>query len=74
MNELLEIREDAFRGANVRILKVDHRAARMQIEIRFAREPVRTWVEYEIAEPEQDPEDTTETTAEIQTPAGEEQQ
>ena len=42
----------AFSGVTARILKVERRLSRMQIEIPFARQLVKTWVEYEIVEPE----------------------
>lgn len=43
----LEISRESFKGAKVTILKVDHRAQRMQIEIWFAAQRIRTWIEYE---------------------------
>ena len=43
----LEISGESFKGAKVTILKVDHRAQRMQIEIWFAAQRIRTWIEYE---------------------------
>lgn len=45
---VLEISPDSFRGMNVSILRVDRRNSRMQIEIVFLRERIRTWVEFEI--------------------------
>ena len=48
----LELGPEAFGGAKVSILKVDRRAQRMQIEIRFARQMIRTWIEYEIVHEE----------------------
>lgn len=44
----LEISPDSFRGMDVSILRVDRRNSRMQIEIRFLRQKIRTWVEFEI--------------------------
>lgn len=48
----IRICEGAFEGLSTRILKVDHRGSRMMIEIPFSNRSVRTWVEYEIIEPE----------------------
>ena len=48
----IRIREGAFEGVPAEIVKVDRRRARMMIEIPFANRSVRTWVEYEIVEPE----------------------
>ncbi len=50
-NGILEIGPKSFRGADVKITKVDRRNTRMQIEIRFLRQIIRTWIEYEIIEP-----------------------
>ncbi len=47
-NGMLEISLKSFRGADVKITKVDRRNTRMQIEIRFLRQIIRTWIEYEI--------------------------
>ena len=47
----IHLTEGAFSGLKAKILKVDHRAGRMQIEIPFARRLVKTWVEYEIVDP-----------------------
>ncbi len=44
----IQICRGAYEGLETRILKVDHRNARMQIEIPFAQILVKTWVEYEI--------------------------
>ncbi len=46
----IRISEGAFAGLQTKILKVDHRASRMQVEIPFAHQQVRTWLEYEIVE------------------------
>ena len=46
----IRICEGAFAGLETSILKVDRRASRMLVEIPFARQPVRTWLEYEIVE------------------------
>lgn len=50
---ILEITPQSFRGADVNITKVDRRNTRMQIEIRFLRQMIRTWIEYEIVKPEE---------------------
>ena len=47
----IRIAEGAFEGLESRILKVDRRHTRMQIEIPFNRQMIKTWVEYEIVEP-----------------------
>ncbi len=47
----IRIAEGAFEGVESRILKVDRRHTRMQIEIPFNRQMIKTWVEYEIVEP-----------------------
>lgn len=44
----IRICQGAFGGTTSRILKLDHRNGRMQVEISFARQKVRTWVEYEM--------------------------
>lgn len=44
----IQISKGAFGGARSKILKLDRRNGRMQIEISFAGQKVRTWVEYEI--------------------------
>ena len=49
----IRLTEGAFAGLKATILKVDHRAHRMQIEIPFAGRLVKTWVEYEIVTPEE---------------------
>ena len=48
----IRIRDGMFEGLETRILKVDHRASRMQVEIPFANQMIRTWLEYELAEPD----------------------
>ena len=48
----IRIREGVFEGLSTSILKVDRRCKRMLIEIPLIRQPVRTWVEYEIVERE----------------------
>ena len=50
---ILEIGPQSFRGADVRITKVDRRNTRMQIEIRFLTQIIRTWIEYEIVHSEE---------------------
>ena len=44
------IKDGAFAGTEVTILKVDRRNKRMKIEILFASNKVQTWVEYEISQ------------------------
>ena len=46
--QMIRICQGAFEGVETKILKVNRRNMRMQIEIPFAGRPVRTWVEYEI--------------------------
>lgn len=48
----IKIAGGAFEGVTAKILKVERRLSRMQIEIPFASQMVKTWVEYEIVEPE----------------------
>ena len=48
--DCIRIREGAFAGLETRILKVERRASRMLVEIPFADQAVRTWLEYEIVE------------------------
>ncbi len=55
----IRLTSGAFEGLSTRILKVDRRCSRMQIEIPFARQYIKTWVEYEIVEP--DPESVRKT-------------
>ena len=45
---MIHIRDGAYKGLSTRILRVDRRNKRMQIEIPFANRQVTTWVEYEI--------------------------
>ena len=55
-DQRIRLTEGAFAGLSAKILRVDHRARRMQIELPFAGRLVKTWVEYEITTPEmQDP-------------------
>lgn len=59
VGQRITVCEGAFAGLKTKILKVDHRASRMLVEIPFANRPVRTWLEYEIvrsdeAEPDDD--------------------
>lgn len=49
--QIIRIAGGVFEGVTARILKVERRLSRMQIEIPFARQLVKTWVEYEIVEP-----------------------
>ena len=46
--QMIRICEGVYEGVETRILKVNRRNMRMQIEIPFAERQVRTWVEYEI--------------------------
>lgn len=46
--QMIRICEGAYEGVETKILKVNRRNMRMQIEIPFAGRQVRTWVEYEI--------------------------
>ena len=46
----IRICEGAFKNVPAKILKVDRRNNLMQVEILFARQPVKTWLEYEIVE------------------------
>ena len=48
--QMIRVCRGAYEGLETRILKVDRRKKRMQIEIPFAGMPVRTWVEYEIVD------------------------
>ena len=48
--QIIHLTDQAFGGANARILKVKHRNGRMQVEIPFAGNLVKTWVEYEMVE------------------------
>lgn len=49
--QMIRICQGAFEGVETKILKVNRRNMRMQIEIPFAGRPVRTWVEYEVVKP-----------------------
>ena len=51
--QIIRIAGGVFEGVTAKILKVERRLSRMQIEIPFARQLVKTWVEYEIVEPDQ---------------------
>jgi len=48
--QLIRICKGAFQGVETHILKVNRRNTRMQIEIPFASQKIKTWVEYEIAD------------------------
>ncbi len=48
--ERIRIKQGAFGGTETRILKVDRRNTRIQIEIPFAGNLIKTWVEYEMLE------------------------
>lgn len=49
--QMIRIVQGAYRGVETRILKVQRRNMRMQIEIPFAGRFIRTWVEYEVVQP-----------------------
>jgi len=46
--QMIRICEGAYEGVETKILKVNRRNMRMQIELPFAGRQIRTWVEYEI--------------------------
>ena len=46
--QTIRLRETAFRGLETKILRVDRRNRRMQIEIPFANQVLQTWVEFEV--------------------------
>ena len=46
--QMIRICQGAFEGVETKILKVNRRNMRMQIEIPFASQKIKTWVEYEI--------------------------
>ncbi|MBQ6526937.1 MAG: hypothetical protein IJI38_00280 [Clostridia bacterium] len=46
--EMIHLTKRAFDGVEAKILRVEHRNRHMQIELMFASQSVRTWVEYEI--------------------------
>lgn len=46
----IRICRGAYEGVECRVLKVSRRNMRMQIEIPFASQMIKTWVEYEIVE------------------------
>ena len=48
--QMIRIREGAFFGVEARILRVNRRNMRMQLELPFDHCPVKTWVEYEVVE------------------------
>ncbi|MBQ9300886.1 MAG: hypothetical protein IJ214_10280, partial [Clostridia bacterium] len=50
----ISICKGAFLGVEAQILKVNRRNMRMQIEIPFASRTVKTWVEYEVVEKDND--------------------
>ena len=51
--QMIRLQQGAFAGVQARILKVNRRNSRMLIEIPFVHQNVKTWVEYELVEPEQ---------------------
>ena len=48
--QTVRICEGAFENTKVDILKVDHRNHRIQIQMRFADQIIKTWVNYEMVE------------------------
>lgn len=48
--QMIRICKGVYEGVETRILKVNHRNMRMQIEIPFANQSVKTWVQYELVE------------------------
>ena len=48
--QMIRICEGAYAGVETKILKVNRRNMRMQIEIPFASQKIKTWVEYELVE------------------------
>ena len=48
--QMIRICEGAYEGVETKILKVNRRNMRMQIEIPFASQKIKTWVEYEMVE------------------------
>ncbi len=48
--QMIRVCKGAYCGLESRVLKVNRRNMRMQIEIPFANRMVKTWVEYEIVE------------------------
>ncbi|MBR5948722.1 MAG: hypothetical protein IKZ82_08790 [Clostridia bacterium] len=48
--DIIKLKDDAFSGFETKILKLDRRKHRMQIEIPFANSTIKTWVEYELVE------------------------
>ena len=52
VGDRIMLQKGAYAGVDTKILKVDHRNRRIQIEIPFARMFIKTWVEYEMVEEE----------------------
>ncbi len=48
--QMIHLTDQAFGGVNAKILKVNRRNGRMQVEVPFAGNLVKTWVEYEMVE------------------------
>lgn len=48
--QMIRICEGAYAGVETKILRVNRRNMRMQIEIPFASQKIKTWVEYELVE------------------------
>ncbi|MBQ9265038.1 MAG: hypothetical protein IJ189_12640 [Clostridia bacterium] len=48
--QMIRIRHGVFEGMETKILKVNRRNMRMQIEIPFASTRIKTWVEYEMVD------------------------
>ena len=46
--QMIRVCQGAYAGLETKILKVNPRNMRMQIEIPFANMYIRTWVEYEV--------------------------
>lgn len=50
VGQRIHLADEAFAGVEAKILKVNHRNHRLQIELPFADTLVKTWVEYEMIE------------------------
>ena len=55
--QMIRIARGAFEGVEAKILKVNRRNMRMQIELPFAAQKVKTWVEYEVVAEEDEQND-----------------
>ena len=58
-NNRIHLKDGIFAGMDAKILKVDRRAGRMQIEIPFTGRLVKTWIEYEIESNENESNEVT---------------